>query len=87
MFGGGCAPGGPGVVDQNVDGADFLMNARDQRVNRLEVAQVVSVDVRLDPQAFEVGLRLVEFVLLAGGQDHHRAVLAQGLGDLQAQPA
>src|SRR5258706_6503421 len=87
MLFGGRAPGGAGVVDEDVDSAEFLQHLLGARRDRLALAQVADIGRRLDLLLLKMSHGLVELVFLARGDRDLGAHFAERFGHLQPEPA
>ena len=82
----GCAPGSPGVVDQNIQAPVLGEHLLDERLGGVDVLQVARQGDHVHALALQVRRSLVELGLLARRDGDLRAHLAECLGDLQPSP-
>ena len=76
----------PGVVDKNVDGADFALDARHVLGNRLLVRDIKGISSGCQAAFLHLGNCCCNSFGIPP-VDHPRAVLAQPLCDRKSQPA
>src|SRR5574337_9532 len=84
---GRCAPGRPGVVDQDVDLADPIEGRVGQPEYRAVAAAGGGDPLGLDPLPHQLLLSTLESLGLSRTDHNTGALRTEGLGDLQAQPA
>ena len=81
------APGGAGVVHQDVDLARIAAGLLRRRRDGFAPADVADIGSGIDLPLFQMGDGFVELVLLARGDRDPGAHLAERLGHLQAEAA
>ena len=81
------APGGAGVVHQNVDVTELLHHLIDHLRNTFKVAQIGGDSDDFHTLTFQVFLCRIQLMLLARADGDFRAQLAQCLGHLKPQAA
>jgi hypothetical protein len=84
---GGCAPGGAGVVDEDVDLAEPLHRLVRDALDLFGLARVGGDPARVDALVLQVRGGFLEVACLARGQQDLGAGFAQRLGDLQPEAA
>mmetsp|Transcript_21087 Transcript_21087/g.81837 ORF Transcript_21087/g.81837 Transcript_21087/m.81837 type:complete len:357 (+) Transcript_21087:2512-3582(+) len=81
------APGGAGVVDEDVDAAQALHGLGHHALHILWLGRIGGAPARVDALGLQLGGSIFQVGRLARGQHDLGARLAQGFGDLQAQAA
>src|SRR5258708_39914622 len=72
-----AAPGGAGIVDQDIEAAKTFLDGGDERSGRLLLAQVDSEIFRSAPALFDVRRYLPQRRVIASGQHQVAALLRQ----------
>ena len=72
-----AAPGGAGVVDQDVEATEAALDLLDQTRRRLGLAKIERQAVRLAPERLDFGRRRLEHRLVGAGEEYVAAFAGQ----------